>query len=275
MARELETAYEIQQSFLPQTLPELESAELAAAMRPALQVGGDFYDLIPLMGKRVGLIVADVSGKGVPAALYMALTRTLLRAFSLNARPRYLSDALESANLRRLMHSGSLEALSALGSVAQTNEYMVAHHSESSMFLTLFYGVYDPGRRLLTYVNGGHNPPLIYNPTSGAHDWLAPTDMCLGLIPGRPYEPQERQLAPGDLLIIYSDGITEAFDPDGNMLERRGLLDIVQQKTALTTSASLTASDLLTAILADVDAFAGTCPQSDDITLLVLHCFED
>jgi sigma-B regulation protein RsbU (phosphoserine phosphatase) len=165
MEREMEIAHEMQQSFLPQTLPEMPGIEIAATMRPAYEVGGDFYDVIPLSGGRLGLLVADVSDKGMPAALYMALARTLLRTHSLSARPQYLSDALESAQVRRLMRSGSLGALAALGAVRQTNDYLTAHHSESCMFLTLFYAVYDPQSRLLTYVNAGHNPPFCTTPS--------------------------------------------------------------------------------------------------------------
>jgi sigma-B regulation protein RsbU (phosphoserine phosphatase) len=148
--RDLEIAYDIQQSFLPQTFPAVSGVDLAAAMHPAREVGGDFYDVIPLSGERVGVLVADVSGKGVPSALYMALARTLLRTHSLSARPRYLVDALESAQVRQLMHTRSAGALAALGAVGLTNDYLTAYHAHSRMFLTLFYGVYDPQSRLLT-----------------------------------------------------------------------------------------------------------------------------
>jgi len=119
MERELEIAYEIQQGFLSQTLPEVPGAEIAATMHPTREVGGDFYDVIPLSGGRVGVLVADVSDKGMPAALYMALARTLLRAHSLSARPQYLSDALESAQVRRLMRTGSLGALELAGLIGR------------------------------------------------------------------------------------------------------------------------------------------------------------
>ncbi|MBN1889765.1 MAG: PP2C family protein-serine/threonine phosphatase [Thermoflexales bacterium] len=263
---ELEIAREIQQSFLPSTFPDVAGAEIAALMRPAYEVGGDFYDVIPLTLGRVGLLVGDISGKGVPAALYMALARTLLRSHSLDTRARYLSDALESASVRQLMRSGSLGALAALDSVSQTNNYLVAHHSQLSFFLTLFYGVYEPASHLLTYVNAGHNPPLVYNTLSGQIAWLKPNDMVIGLMPGRPFTAQEQQMQPGDVLVIYSDGITEAFDPDHQLFGQERLVEAVR------SPGLASAGQFLQAIEAAVMAFAASTPQSDDITLLILYC---
>jgi sigma-B regulation protein RsbU (phosphoserine phosphatase) len=266
LERELEIAHDIQQSFLPQTFPQVPGAEIAAMMDPARAVGGDFYDVIPLSGGRVGVLVADVSDKGMPAALYMALARTLLRTHSLSARPRYLSEALESAQVRRLMRSGSLGALAALGAVREANEYLVEHHSESCMFLTLFYAVYEPQSRLLTYVNAGHNPPLLYNALSGEQDWLSPTDVCIGVMPERPFEAQERQLSPGDLLVLYTDGVTEAFNADREMFGVQRLVEVVRAQRMAS------APELVEAIEAAVAAFTSGAPQSDDLTLLVMRC---
>jgi len=266
MERELEIAHEVQQSLLPRTIPEVPGIEIAATMRPAYEVGGDFYDVIPLSGGRVGMLVADVSDKGMPAALYMALARTLLRAHSLSARPQYLSDALESVQVRRLMRSGSLGALAALGAVRQTNDYLTEHHSESSMFLTLFYAVYDPSSHLLTYVNAGHNPPLLYNATSGQHDWLRPTDMLMGVMPQRPFEAQERHLDPNDVLVLYTDGVTEAFNAQHEMFGEERLVE------AIRAHQTASAQELVPALAATVATFAGEAPQSDDITILVMRC---
>jgi sigma-B regulation protein RsbU (phosphoserine phosphatase) len=266
MERELEIAHEVQQSLLPRTIPEVPGIEIVATMRPAYEVGGDFYDVIPLSGGRVGMLVADVSDKGMPAALYMALARTLLRAHSLSARPQYLSDALESVQVRRLMRSGSLGALAALGAVRQTNDYLTEHHSESSMFLTLFYAVYDPSSHLLTYVNAGHNPPLLYNATSGQHDWLRPTDMLMGVMPQRPFEAQERHLDANDVLVLYTDGVTEAFNARHEMFGEERLVEAVR------AHGTVSAQELVQAIEATVTTFAGEAPQSDDITILVMRC---
>jgi sigma-B regulation protein RsbU (phosphoserine phosphatase) len=265
LQHDLAVAYDIQQSFLPKHLPEVFGAEVAATMNPAHEVGGDFYDVIPLSGERVGMLVADVSGKGIPAALYMALARTLLRTHSLSAQPRYLTDALESAEVRRLMRRGSVGALAALGAVRQTNEYLLAHHAEPVMFLTLFYGVYEPQSHLMTYVNAGHNPPLLYNAVTGRHDWLMPTDMAIGLMANRPYEARQYfPLSPGDVLVMYTDGVTEAFDPQREQFGTERLDE------AVTGLAHRSAAEILAGIVGRVAAFAGDAPQSDDLTLAVL-----
>jgi len=265
--REREIAYEMQQSFLPHTFPSIEGAEIAAIMRPAREVGGDFYDVIPLSGGLLGIIIADVSGKGVSAALYMALGRTLLRSHSLNiARPRYLTGAMDSAHIRQLMRTVPNSALSALDSIRITNEYLTEHHSEQAMFLTLFYAVYDPRSRVLVYVNAGHNSPFLYNARTGEQGWLAPTDLIVGVLPDVSYEPQWRQLNPGDVLTLYTDGVTEAFNADREMFGEERLVESVRaHQTA-------SAQELVKAIGADVDVFVDGAPQSDDLTLLVMRC---
>ena len=265
--REREIAYEMQQSFLPHTFPSVEGAEVAAIMRPAREVGGDFYDVIPLSGGLLGIIVADVSGKGVPAALYMALSRTLLRSHSLSTpRARYLTDALESAHVRQLMRTVPNSALAALDSVRTTNEYLAENHSEQAMFLTLFYAVYDPQSRLLTYVNAGHNSPFLYNTFTGEQDWLESTDLIIGVMPDVPYQPQWRQLNPGDVLTLYTDGVTEAFNASREMFGEERLVAAVRAYQAAS------AQELVEVIRAEVDTFAGGAPQSDDLTLLVMRC---
>jgi sigma-B regulation protein RsbU (phosphoserine phosphatase) len=264
-AWELEVARDIQQSFLPQEFPEIQGAEVAAMMQAARDVGGDFYDIIPLSGDRIGILVADVAGKGFPASLYMALARTLLRTHSLSCRPRYLSEAMESAQVRQLMRSGSSGALAALGAVRLANDYFEANHSADGMFFTLFYAVYEPFSRRLVYVNAGHNPPLLFNAATSAQAWLEPTDLAIGFVPGRLYEPQERLLVPGDILVLYTDGVTEAFDPARCMFGEERLQEVVRAHT------QHSATDLVEAIVAAVHDHAGAAPQSDDITLLVLR----
>ena len=265
LQHDLAVAAGIQQSFLPDRLPGLPGAELAASMRPARDVGGDFYDAIPLPGGRLGLLIADVSGKGIPAALYMALARTLLRTHSLSAQPHYLTDALESAQVRHLMRSGSLGALAALGAVRQTNDYLLAHHREPVMFLTLFYAVYEPHSRLLTYVNAGHNPPLLHHAPSGEQEWLAPTDIAIGLMPGRLFESQERRLGPGDTLVLYTDGVTEAVSPAMELFDTERLAAAVQGL------AGRPAEEILAGIAGQVAAFSAGAPQADDLTLAILQ----
>jgi phosphoserine phosphatase RsbU/P len=264
-AWELEVARDIQQSFLPREFPDVPGAEIAAMMQAARDVGGDFYDVIPLSSERVGVLVADVAGKGFPASLYMALARTLLRTHSLIGRPRYLSDALESAQLRQLMRSGSSGALAALGAVRQTNEYFQANHSSDATFFTLFYAVYEPASRRLVYVNAGHNPALLFNLATGTATWLRATDIAVGFAPDRPYEPSECRMQPGDVLVLYTDGVTEAFDARRRMFGEERLEAVVRARAAEP------AGSIVKAITAAVSAHAGSTPQSDDITLLVLR----
>lgn len=266
---ELELARDIQQSFLPRGFPEIPGAEVAAMMQAARDVGGDFYDVIPLSGERVSVLVADVAGKGFPASLYMALARTLLRAQSFSGRSRFLSEALESAQLRQLMRSGSSGALAALGTVRQTNDYFQANHASDGMFFTLFYAVYEPSSRRLVYVNAGHNPPLLYNVTTGAQTWLEPTDIAIGFLADRPYEPQECRMAPGDVLVLYTDGVTEALDAARCPFGKERLEAVVH------THAQESAAGLVTAIASAVRDHAGAAPQSDDLTLLVLRVTSD
>jgi sigma-B regulation protein RsbU (phosphoserine phosphatase) len=189
----------------------------------------------------------------------------LLRTHSVAGRPRYLSDALESAQLRQLMRSGSSGALAALGAVRETNLYFQANHSSDAMFFTLFYAVYEPASRRLVYVNAGHNPALLYNPASGAVAWLKPTDVAVGFDPDRPYEPQECRLQPGDVLVMYTDGVTEAFDRSRRMFGVERLQEVVRGH------AHEPAAALVAAIASAVRDHAGAEPQSDDITLLVLN----
>lgn len=261
----LEMARDIQQSFLPREFPEIPGAEVAAMMQAARDVGGDFYDIIPLSGDWIGILVADVAGKGFPASLYMALARTLLRTHSVSARPRYLSQAIESAQVRQLIRSGSSGALAALGAVRVANDYFQANHSSDGMFFTLFYAVYEPVSRRLVYVNAGHNPPLVCNAATGEQSWLKPTDIAIGFLPERLYEPQERQLAPDDILVLYTDGVTEAFDPAQHMFGDERLQEIVA------THVQESAADLVQSIASAVRDHVGAAPQSDDVTLLILR----
>jgi sigma-B regulation protein RsbU (phosphoserine phosphatase) len=195
----------------------------------------------------------------------MGLARTLLRTHSVSARPRYLSQAIDSAQVRQLIRSGSSGALAALGAVRVANDYFQANHSSDGMFFTLFYAVYEPVSRRLVYVNAGHNPPLVCNAATGEQSWLMPTDIAIGFLPERLYEPQERQLAPDDILVLYTDGVTEAFDPVHDMFGEERLQEIVA------THVQESAADLVQSIASAVRDHVGAAPQSDDITLLILR----
>jgi len=238
-AKELEIAKGIQQSFLPDTTPKIAGIEIAAKNIPALEVGGDFYDFIPLGKERWGLVIADVSGKGVPAALFMALSRTLIRASTLaNADP---AAAIGHAN------------------------QLICEDSKTSMFVTLFYAILDSRAMSLEYVNAGHNPPLLLKGTSSDVVLLKAQGIALGLTDDVDLQSVRVDLRPGDVLVLFTDGVTEAFNDSEEEFGEQRLLSVI------TENRSLAAPEILEKILAAITGFAGDRPQHDDITLMVLR----
>ena len=235
MEQELQVAQMIQQNFLPKQLPELAGWRIAAVYRPARAVGGDFYDFIELDGGRLGLVIGDVTDKGIPAAMVMAATKSLLRA-----------------SAQRLIDPG--EAL------AHVNDQICAEIPEN-MFVTCFYGVLDPASGALRYANAGHNLPLVH--TGGRCSELRATGMPLGLMPQMGYEVKETTIARGARVLLYSDGLVEAHAPD------RDMFGSARPAALLRDDAS--AAEILTRLLAALDAFTGPgSEQEDDITLVVL-----
>lgn len=238
MTRELELAKGIQQSFLPSSIPRIEGADLAAINLPALEVGGDFYDFIPITRDNWGLAIADVSGKGVPAALFMALSRTLLRA-SATRNPTPV-DAIVRANR------------------------LIAEDARSGMFVTLFYAILDARNRRLVYVNAGHNPPLLFPKDGRTVKLLKAEGIPLGVREEMDLEEQEVRLETGDVVVLYTDGVTEAMNANEDFFGDERLADVVRD------NAAKSAQQILDAIRNAVLAFAGDRPQYDDITLIVL-----
>ena len=238
--QELALAGQIQASFLPAQLPEIPGWQLSAALEPAHETAGDFYDVVPLPNGRFGIMVADVADKGMGAALYMALSRTLLRTYAItyHNRPDF---AMKVTNRRILMDT------------------------DVTMFVTTFYGVLDPGRGTLTYCNAGHNPPYLVRGTAdGPPQRLNKTGMALGAMPGMDWEQQTVEFAPGDALALYTDGVTEAQDPQGDFFGQERLTRLIQEQ------AGRSAEEIQRAILETVHSFVGGAPRSDDITLLIL-----
>ena len=238
LQNELDVATKMQQSILPTKFPSGPDYRSFASMEPARNVGGDFYDVIPLENGRIGLTIADVSGKGVPAALFMMSSRTLLKGAAIgNHEP---GDVLREVN------------------------NLLVEDNETMMFVTLFYAVYDPHSGLLTYANGGHNAPLIRH-ADGSSTLLPLTGgIALGVIDGIEYEQAEVRLERGETLILYTDGVTEAM----NESEEEFGLD--RLAAVLTSYPSNDAEEVNGAIFEAVRAFAGDAPQSDDITCLTL-----
>lgn len=236
--RELEIARNIQQSFLPRTWPQIEGMQLAAMNLPARHVGGDFYDFIPLAGGRLGLVVADVSDKGVPAALFMALSRSLIRAYSM----------------------GTTDVLAAL---KKANAFML-EDTKSSMFVTLFYAVVDPRTMNLCFINAGHNPPFLVGQDIRRGMMLRAKGIALGAIDEVFLGQGEVQLEPGDVVVLYTDGVTEARNAEKELFGEARLKAIIEQNHHLSPA------ELMNSISLEVKAFTQDEPQSDDITLMVV-----
>jgi len=241
MEQELSLAGQIQSSFLPTDLPQVPGWEITAALKPARQTAGDFYDVIPLPNGRLGILVADVADKGMGAALYMALCRTLLRTYALeyHNRPDFV---MKVTNRRILMDT------------------------DVTMFVTVFYGVLEPSSGKLVYCNAGHNPPLLVHPSaSRAVQPLTRTGMALGALPGLSWDREVAQISPRDQLILYTDGLTDAQDASGAFFGRDRLLEEVR------AHAGCSARDVREQLLRAVSAFTGEAAQFDDITLLITH----
>jgi serine phosphatase RsbU (regulator of sigma subunit) len=237
LERELQLAREIQRAFIPEALPSLPGWGLAATWRAARQVAGDFYDMFQLSDGRLGLVIADVADKGMPAALFMVLTRTLVRAAALeNASPAAVLD--------------------------RVNDLLVPD-ARQGMFVTALYAVLDPETGALTYANAGHNLPLLVRAGSGDLIELERGGMALGVMEGIDLEDKVVDLAAGDHLVLYTDGVTEAFSEAGEIYGPERLRDLVQ-------GAAASAQGMLDAILASVVRFTGDTPPSDDLTLIVL-----
>jgi sigma-B regulation protein RsbU (phosphoserine phosphatase) len=241
---EMQAAATIQNSILPRPLPRdglLATIDLHAEMHPAREIGGDFYDYFPLDGDRLAITVADVSGKGIPAALFMAVSRTVLR---IGER----GDDMEA-------------------DMATANRLLSAENA-ASMFVTAFHGVLNLKTGALRYCNAGHNPPYLLRAPRGSEagerETLKATGLPFGVDADIPYRIAETRLQPGDALFLFSDGITEAFNPAGEEFGDKRL------EAALDAARGKDATSLVKAVLAATTEFAAGAEQSDDITALAL-----
>lgn len=268
--RELEIAHEIQNSFLVEDYPQPDGWEIATLIRPARQVSGDFYDVFPISANnRIAFLIADVCDKGVGAALYMAIFRSLLRAYADQnytmrwvGTPEYLQEERPSSIFRRdkLLASG---APSIKNAIELTNNYIATHHSDSNMFATVFFGLLDPSNGMLLYINAGHESPLlISNGTVKAR--LDPTGPAVGLLPDMEFKLEQTFLNPGDALFLYTDGVTDALNSKNDQFSEERLI-----ATAIKSSES--AQTQLTDIVSAVDEHIADHEQFDDITLLAVH----
>jgi serine phosphatase RsbU (regulator of sigma subunit)/DNA-binding NarL/FixJ family response regulator len=246
LARELAMAGQIQASFLPGALPNIQGWKISAALKPANETSGDFYDLIPCEQGEFGLVIADVSDKGIGAALYMALSHTLLRTYAAEHPSR--PDLVLGSTSRRILAD-----------------------ARAGLFVTAFYGVLRPETGRLIYCNAGHNPPIILRgDQTKAPETLEKTGMALGAIEDADWQLGQAQLEPGDALILYTDGITDAQNQEAEFFGRVRLLDTLKQESDRLANSGNLAAHLQLALMEQVQEFMGATPQYDDMTLLIL-----
>jgi sigma-B regulation protein RsbU (phosphoserine phosphatase) len=240
LERELEVARQVQTSLMPLKPPEVPGFELAGLWRAAREVGGDFYDFIMRSDGQVGIVIGDVTDKGVPAAFFMALARTTLRA--------------------SLTGEGS-----ALAGLQQANR-LISADASSGMFVTLFYAGLDPGSRVLSSVNAGHMPPLHYRAIEMDITRLPRGGLPLGVEPEGSFAESQTELHKGDALLLYTDGLVDAMDPQGDFYGWDRL------KRALGASGGMSAAEMLSSIERDVKRFTAGNAPFDDLTMVVVKC---
>lgn len=238
LREELNVARALQSAILPSAFPVRPGCEGAARMTPATTMGGDFYDYIELPDGRVGIVMADVSGKGVPAAFFMAVSRTNLR---------------ETAS-----HHANPGAC-----LARTNDVLCTQNP-LDLFVTVFYCILDSATGELCYANGGHNPPYVLRASGSIEALDGAGGLVLGVLPGVHYPEHTLQLQRGDRLVLFTDGVTEAFNPADQAYGIERLIAEIKAHGHGPTE------QLVDRICGSVTNFAGTAPQSDDITLTVL-----
>jgi len=240
--REIDIAGNIQKRILPNIFPKRDDMDLFARTAPAKDIGGDFYDFFDVGPDKMALVVADVSGKGVPAAFFMAVARTLIRA----------TAAIETEP----------------GACLERVNSLLFRHDIPGMFVSVFYGILDTKTWTMTYANGGHLPPYLIPDGDGEIVTLGGGDgVVLGVQEGIPYEQDTILIEPGAALFFYTDGLTEAFDINRNQFSDERLLEY------LVDNRSLSAHALTDNVFAFVNLFAGDAPQSDDITSLAIKRF--
>jgi serine phosphatase RsbU (regulator of sigma subunit) len=240
---ELETARKIQEKLLPHEMPHLPGFEIAGTSIPSKQVGGDYFDFLDLGEGRLGIAIADVSGKGIPAALLMA-------------------------NLQASLHAQTLET-EKVAEVATRINNLLVKSTDANMFVTFFYGLLDRNKSTFTSTNAGHNPPLLLR-VDQSTEHLSEGGLVLGFLPDQKYAQQTTILHPGDILVLYTDGITEAREPAEEKAVQDKLFGEDRLVQVIMEGASLSAREIQSAILHNVSVHTKNTPQGDDITLVVI-----
>ena len=235
---DIDLARSMQEAIVPRKFPVHPRYDVDASMQAARQVGGDFYEFLQLDDHRVGFAIADVSDKGVPAAFFMAISRTLLETAAMSGRGP--AAVLYDVNIRLL------------------------DQNPLFLFVTLFYGILDLETGVMTYSNGGHNPPYIVRARGAVEELKLTDDMILGVVEGISYSEKTARLKDGDALVLFTDGVTEAFNEKKKMFGERRLKDTIRKTQNLSTK------EIVEKVKADVKEFAGGAEQSDDLTCLTL-----
>jgi sigma-B regulation protein RsbU (phosphoserine phosphatase) len=236
LENELELAQEVQRMLLPQEVPDIPGVEIAAFTRPAQIVGGDYFDFLDFDDRRQGIAIADVAGHGVAAGLHMASVQSLLRALI----PGITSPAEVAEKLNRLF----------------------IHNINYTTFVSFFVGSLDVKRKTLIYCNAGHNPPLLLR-ESQQDEWLSPTGPAVGLVEEAAYKEESLSLGSGDVLLLYTDGVTEAINPQSQEFGAERLRELVRQ------DAHLPAQELIQHLRIGLEAFTEGKPPDDDLTIVL------
>jgi serine phosphatase RsbU (regulator of sigma subunit)/HAMP domain-containing protein len=239
ITRELEISNHIQMNMLPTVFPTVENIDIAASSTPAKKVGGDYYDIIKLSDSLTALAIGDVSGKGMPAALLMVEIRTIIQARA--------QDTIDSREV-----------------IKKVNQ-IITLDAEPGMYATLFYGIYDSEKGRLLYTNAGHNYPLLFKKNSQGYESLETTGMFVGMFDNPPYREAEVELTTGDLIVFYTDGVTEAQNTGGEMYGLKRLCKVIEKNR------DKNSAEVKQAILDSVDTFTKDTEQGDDLTLMVIR----
>lgn len=247
VVQEMAQARRVQKSFFPEASPQIAGWDLAAVLEPARETSGDFFDFIPLPGERLGIVIADVADKGAGAALYMASSLTLIRTYAAEFSD-HPAQVLAAANQRLILDT------------------------HSGLFVTLFFAVIDPASGHMAYCNAGHNPPLLFNPAQNQDvRSLTGTGMPLGVMKDATWKEDELTLAQGEVLILFTDGVTEAQNPAGEFFGETQVRVSIMDCIASSLDGGCSAQSILDKLLKHIHQFIGSAPRSDDITLMVVR----
>jgi len=267
---ELAIARKIQFSFLPADFSQVDGWNIDARFHSAREVAGDFYDVFPVSsGKRLGFVVADVCDKGIGAAMYMAIFRTLIRAFAnINVATNLATQEDKAADLTESMIFRKQKVLAVgaqplMNAIQMTNQYIARNHGDSNMFATVFFGVLNPLDGKLLYINAGHEPPIVVS-EGKISNRLEPTGPAVGLMEDLQFNIGEVELKPGDLLFVYTDGVVDARDMKNQSFSEDRLISVINQNI---DTPEIVVKDIMSALhehISDQD-------QYDDLTLMSLY----